>query len=183
MMKLAQVLKEMFNKRTITNIITPILLLSCQKKLPSKFEHLTSDFDKMTQNYLKFNVPTITIDELDSSAHYLLIDCRSSEEYSVSTINGAINIEKPSSAADILQKYNKDNPIVVFCSIGYRSEKMTNSLIKLGYKNTNNLYGSIFEWANRGLPLHNKNKPTDTIHTYNRNWSKWITNKQLTKTW
>ena len=41
----------------------------------------------------------------------------------------------------------------------------------------------LSEWANRGLPLHNKNKPTDTIHTYNRNWSKWITNKQLTKTW
>ncbi len=183
MMKLAWDPKEIAKIRKTISILTPLLLLSCQKKIPDRFDKLDSDFDKMTQTYLRFNVPTITIDEINNDINYLLIDCRSENEFSISTIEGAVNLPTKTSAKNTLKKYPKNTPIIVFCSIGYRSEKMANFIQKLGYKNTNNLYGSIFEWANRGLPLYHENELTDTIHTFNRSWSKWITNKQLTKTW
>jgi rhodanese-related sulfurtransferase len=164
-------------------IITSLLNTSCQKKIPKKFQNRHSDFDKMVMKYLRFDVPTITIDEIDPNKEYLFIDCRQPEEYEISTIKGAINVTTGTFQEQLLNNYEKDTPIIVFCSIGYRSEKLTKTLIKHGYKNTNNLYGSIFEWANRDLPLYRKNNITTDIHTYNRRWSTWITNKHLNKTW
>ena len=38
----------------------------------------------------------------------------------------------------------------MYCSIGKRSEKVTQKLKKAGYNNVSNLYGGIFEWVNQG---------------------------------
>lgn len=183
MMKLVSVLKEHCKIQTFLIIIIAPLVSSCQKQIPNRFEVFTSDFDRMVKKHLKFNVPTLTVDDIRPQHPYLLLDCRSSEEFTTSTIKGAFNTPDLESATEHLLPYSKDTPIIVFCSIGYRSEKMTKALIQLGYKNANNLYGSIFEWANRDLPLHRKSQLTDTIHTYNRRWGKWVKNKQLTKIW
>jgi hypothetical protein len=78
----------------------------------------------------------------------------------------------------------RDTSIVVYCSIGYRSEKIGEKLREKGFINVKNLYGSIFEWANQGFPIvDNQGNLTHLIHTYNRNWSRWVDNDTLKKTW
>ena len=42
----------------------------------------------------------------------------------------------------------RESTIVVYCSVGYRSEKIAEELDKLGFTNVSNLYGGIFEWIN-----------------------------------
>ena len=106
-------------------------------------------------------------------------------EYDVSHIPGArlIGYQKFDVSA-VPKDIPKDGKVVVYCSIGYRSEKIAMELKRAGYTDVSNLFGSIFEWANRGYPIINSHeKPTTDIHTYNRNWSRWVTNDTLQKVW
>ena len=54
----------------------------------------------------------------------------------------------------------------------------------MGYNNVHNLYGSIFDWVNRGYLVVNSNdEETKEVHTYNRIWSRWVDEKQAKKVW
>ena len=65
--------------------------------------------------------------------------------------------------------------IVVYCSIGYRSEKIGKKIKNLGFSRVYNLYGGIFEWSNRAYPLiDNQKKKTIKVHGYNQDWGKWL---------
>ena len=57
-----------------------------------------------------------------------------------------------------LPEVDKNTPIVVYCSVGYRSEKIGEKLRKAGYTNVTNLFGGLFTWANENRPLK---KPTN----------------------
>ena len=77
---------------------------------------------------------------------------------------------------------DKKTPIVVYCSVGYRSEKVGEKLKAAGFLNVKNLYGSIFEWVNEGNPVvGNDNKATAKVHTYNKTWSRWVDKKNIEK--
>ena len=70
---------------------------------------------------------------------------------------------------------SKDKKIVIYCSVGYRSEKIAEKLIKSGYKNIYNLYGGIFEWVNRGFSIYDKEqKSTNKVHAYSPSWGVWL---------
>ena len=125
------------------------------------------------------------MDELhDHKTDYLILDIREIEEYQVSHIPGAIYFGYDHPVYELLDDIPTDQPILVYCSIGYRSEKMGEKLQKRGYTVVKNLYGSIFEWANQGYELHNpQGHSTQQVHTYNKRWSKWMTNAAYEKTW
>jgi rhodanese-related sulfurtransferase len=111
-----------------------------------------------------------------------ILDARAIEEFQVSHIPGAKWIGDGKPDAAILAKIPKDKPVVIYCSIGYRSEKMGERLKKSGFSKVYNLYGSIFEWANENLPLKNASgAPTKEVHVYNKSWGKWMENKDYTK--
>jgi 3-mercaptopyruvate sulfurtransferase SseA len=63
----------------------------------------------------------------------------------------------------------------VYCSVGYRSEKVSEQLRQAGYQTVYNLYGGIFEWKNQGHPVVNaEGEPTERVHAYNRSWGVWL---------
>jgi len=69
----------------------------------------------------------------------------------------------------------KNKPLIVYCSIGKRSEKITKELLKEGFSNVRNLYGGIFEWVNEGNGVvDNENRPTNKVHAYGRFWGQWL---------
>ena len=133
--------------------------------------------------YLSNSVPFLTVDELkDGFKDYVLLDTRTEEEYNVGCIPGAIFVGEK--LEELPEDLDEDTPIVLYCSIGYRSEKAGERLIEKGYKNVYNLYGSIFEWVNKGYKIEHKDGSTsDTIHTYNKRWSKFITNDSIQSKW
>lgn len=134
------------------------------------------DFDKRLTNLLSFTVPLMGVEELaNSEENIYILDAREKAEYEISHIPGARYIGydkfKKKNVADI----PKDAKVVVYCSVGYRSEKIGERLKKAGFDDVSNLYGSIFEWVNAGNPVENaKGEKTEAVHTYNKKWSQWV---------
>lgn len=135
-------------------------------------------FDEKITSLLNNTVPIIKEEELSKrlqSENINLLDARSKEEFTVSHIDGAKFIDYDSFDNAMLQGLSKDDTVVVYCSVGYRSEKIGEKLQKLGYKNVLNLYGGIFDWKNKGHKVvDNKGAHTDSVHTYNKSWSQWL---------
>ncbi len=105
----------------------------------------------------------------------VILDTRAPEEFNVSHLAGASFLNYDSYSTADLKKIPSNAKVIVYCSVGYRSERVGEKLLKLGYKDVSNIYGGIFEWKNEGLEVVNqKSQPTDSVHTYNKNWSKWL---------
>jgi len=135
-------------------------------------------FDEMLENLLSFSVPYITVDELKEMDGVCLLDARELEEYKVSHIEGAQYIGYNDFSKKALENIPKEQTVVIYCSVGYRSEKIGEKLQRMGYIEVYNLYGSIFEWVNEGYPVVDENGTTTRVHTYNKRWSKWLQNGQ-----
>ncbi len=153
---------------------------------PAQTPHvLNPAFHEELSKLLSFTVNTMDVDQLKKQlGKVVLLDAREPREYEVSHIPGALNIGYNHPDFSLLNGVPKDATIVVYCSVGYRSEKIGEKLANLGFANVFNLYGSIFEWANRGYALEtSQGKPTTELHTFNENWSKWVDNPSVKKTW
>lgn len=135
-------------------------------------------FAREIESYIDHSVPTITVQEAyNEKEKYLFLDAREPQEYKISHIENARYIGYKKFKKKSVVDLPRDTPIVIYCSIGYRSEKVGRKLLKMGFKNIQNLYGSIFEWANQGLPVVNEQGKTHQIHTYNKRWSQWLSNE------
>jgi rhodanese-related sulfurtransferase len=133
-------------------------------------------FEKLLKTTLKGTVPIISVKELASTTEkYVLLDSREPKEYKVSHIRNARNIGFDKLKMELLAKVPKDQAIVIYCSIGARSEIVGEKLLALGYSNVKNLYGSIFEWVNTGQTVYNnEGKPTQNVHAFDKTWGKWL---------
>ncbi len=142
-------------------------------------------FDKEIASLIDGEVPYISVEELyDQQSGYIILDAREKEEYRTSHLPGAIYIGYHSLDKAQLRDLPKDGKIAVYCSVGYRSEKIGKRLQDAGYRDVVNVYGSIFEWVNKGYPVIGEDgKQTKKIHTYNKKWSRWVSNEQAVKVW
>jgi len=160
-------------------------LVACAQE-PTVRPHCANEkFDKKVSNIIRFSVPVIGVEELKSMQdEVLILDARKKEEYEISHIEGAKHFGFRQLEMNVLEDVPKDQPIVLYCSIGYRSEKVGEKLQKMGFTNVHNLYGSIFEWINQGETVLDKDeKPTTKVHTYNKKWSKWVEDGKADKVW
>ena len=137
------------------------------------------------RQYLDFSIPTISCQELrDMQKEVTILDARELKEFETSHIAGAEHIGYKKLNYELLTDLSKNEPIVVYCSIGYRSEKIGEKLKNLGFTNVTNLYGSIFEWVNQDLPIVDlKGGPTSKLHTFNKSWSRWVEDGKVEKEW
>jgi rhodanese-related sulfurtransferase len=104
----------------------------------------------------------------------LLLDVRAAQEYGVSHLRGAVLADSDSALRAALDGIDPARPIVVYCSVGYRSAQAARDIQKLGFQNVTNLEGSIFAWANEGRPVFRDGKPTDKVHPYDQRWGKLL---------
>ena len=132
------------------------------------------EFDKLLEGLLSHEVPESTVPDVQHDASVLFLDAREREEYQVSHLPDAFWVGYDDFSPDRLRGVDKDRPIVVYCSVGYRSERVAEKLISEGFTRVSNLYGGIFEWVNQGCTLENELGQTRAVHTYNRAWSKWV---------
>ena len=137
--------------------------------------------DDLLNLYNVRSVPYITVQELKMNINnYTILDTRRKEEYEVSHIPGAIWAgEDPNKKQlDFLVEDNS-RPIVVYCSIGVRSEKYGEELLAWGYKDVSNLYGSIFFWKDAGYSVIDKNgRETEKVHVFKKVWGKYLSTGQ-----
>ncbi len=139
-----------------------------------------TSFEIMLDNLLSESVDQIQVETLDSlikSGDILLLDAREQIEFSTSHIKGAVCVGYENFNKAELKNFPKDKPTIVYCSVGYRSEKIGEKLEKMGFRNVKNLRGGIFEWKNSGKKVVDENgRITEKVHTYNADWSRWMWN-------
>jgi rhodanese-related sulfurtransferase len=133
--------------------------------------------DRTLERLNKGSVDYISVEELGHGTGYFLLDTRKDEEYSVSHLKGALWVGYQQFSFDsVLQTIqDKQAPLVVYCSVGVRSEDIGEKLMTAGYTNVKNLYGGIFEWMNHGYPVYNmEGQETNMVHAYNKRWGKLL---------
>lgn len=106
------------------------------------------------------------------------LDTREFAEFNVSHLEDAIwvgyNTFNPQVVVDSIP--NKETHIIVYCSIGVRSEDIGEKLQEMGYENVQNLYGGIFKWKNDGYPVFNLEEiETENVHAFDKHWGKLLT--------
>jgi rhodanese-related sulfurtransferase len=132
----------------------------------------------LLKKYNTESVPYISVDSLLTiSNDVILLDAREKKEFKTSHLKDAkfVGYDKFDLKKTIKKLPNKNAKIVVYCSLGVRSEDVAEKLKKAGYTNVLNLYGGIFEWKNSGNKVFNaKEKATEKVHTCTQEWSKWL---------
>lgn len=137
----------------------------------------SKSYNLLLKKLLKHDVPEISVDSLNKiKDNVFLLDAREIAEFNVSHLGNAKFVGYKNFNIDSLQNTDKNQSIVVYCSVGYRSEKITEKLINAGFTNVQNLYGGIFEWKNKKLDVYDNNGITNNIHPYNNTWGLWLKN-------
>jgi rhodanese-related sulfurtransferase len=132
-------------------------------------------YSLMLKTLLSHSVPELSVAEAKKLTNVQWIDAREKNEFEVSHIVNAIWIGYNTPHFDALDGITKDAPIVVYCSVGYRSEKIAETLQKKGFTKVFNLYGGLFEWVNQGNPVvSTQQHPTQKVHAYSKAWGIWL---------
>ena len=114
------------------------------------------------------------LDDAGKSKRPVLLDVREREEYQVSHLEDAVPALSKEQALKALEGSSRDQPVVLYCSVGYRSSEMADFLAKKGYRNIYNLEGSIFAWANEGRPVYRGDQQVEVVHPYDKIWGKLL---------
>ena len=138
----------------------------------------TDKFVGVMTLFYKNTVPIVKTEELIQRMQYqqpVLLDTRTRSEFSVSHLLGAQFIEYDDFKSADVAHIPKNKEIVIYCSVGYRSERIGEKLLDMGYTKVYNLYGGIFDWKNQSqIVVNDLNLPTDSVHTYSKVWSIWL---------
>lgn len=132
-------------------------------------------YGAMLETMYKKTVPLVTVGELKKMPDVVLLDTRARSEYDVSHLPNAQWVGYDDFDLKRVRNIPKQANVVLYCSVGYRSERVGEKLLAAGYTHVHNLYGSLFEWVNEGNPVVDKQgKPTERVHAYSRLWGIWL---------
>lgn len=136
--------------------------------------------DQIQDALKKYNddtVPYITVDTLSNNlSDYILLDTRTRAEFEVSHLPNAIWVGQFFKSSRI-ENLDKSQMVVVYCSIGVRSENYGEKLLEQGFKTVYNLQGGLFTWFDTGYKVVDLNgNTTHKVHTYSKKWSDYIKN-------
>lgn len=157
------------------NIVSFLLVVFCSAGLNVSAQ---TPIDEAIQKYNSGSISYISVNELktelEQGKELVMLDTRSKEEFEVSHLQNAYWIGYKSFDDKNVNDFDKNSVIIVYCSVGVRSEKIGEKLTEIGFQNIRNLYGGIFKWVNEGNPVFKSGEPTQNIHTYNNRWEKYI---------
>ncbi|GAB4253855.1 MAG: hypothetical protein Kow0079_09750 [Vicingaceae bacterium] len=133
-------------------------------------------YDLMLSTLLSHTVNEIYVEDInETDTNLIFLDAREKKEFEVSHIKNTYWVGYNDFNFKRINHLPKDKKIIVYCSVGYRSEKIAERLKKKGFKNVYNLYGGIFEWVNQGKPVYDASgKVTQNIHAYDYTWGIWL---------
>ena len=124
------------------------------------------------------NVPTVTTDQLaealTTERPVVLLDVRDPSEFLVSHLQNARLVRSADDLVTSLENISQDTLIVAYCSVGYRSAQLIKELQQRGITTAFNLEGSIFAWANAGLPVYRGENQIRQVHPFNESWGQLL---------
>jgi len=136
------------------------------------------EFKALLDSLYSDKVPLLSVEEfikMNKEDVVYVLDAREEEEYRVSHLKNARNIGYFWFDMRKIYDIPTEANVIVYCTIGSRSEKIAEKLIEAGYSRVFNLYGGILEWINEGQPVYKKDDiQTSEIHTYTKALEKWV---------
>ena len=155
-----------------------LALGGCGSEPEASPDRPTALYQQLLRTIYRRTVPTVTVAdlarELAQPVPPLLLDVRTPAEFRVSHLAGAHFVDFDSLATAQFAGLDRTQPVVVYCSVGYRSERLGERLHALGFRRVRNLYGGLFEWVNEGHPVVNAAGATAAVHPYSAFWGTWL---------
>ncbi len=135
----------------------------------------SSAYNLTLKTLLSHSVSEVSVSQVKEMSNVVLLDAREWNEFQVSHIKNALYVGYDQFEISKLPSIDKKQKVVVYCSVGYRSEKISEKLKEAGFTDVSNLYGGIFEWVNQGnVVVDEKGKATENIHAYSKTWGVWL---------
>lgn len=119
--------------------------------------------------------PVLKPDQVTDLTKFQVLDTREKEEFAVSHLKGANWVGFETFSMKNVAELDKNKPVLVYCTVGARSQEIGKKLKEAGFKKVYNLYGGLIEWANEEKPIFHENAPTNQVHTYSKSWGIWLT--------
>lgn len=121
--------------------------------------------------------PSQLLDLLHRNSAPLLLDVRTQQEFLVSSLPNAFLYKESlitnSMNQELEYRIKNCEMIVVYCSIGIRSEKVARQLeILYPSIKIRNLYGGIFLWALEQNTITGQHAPL--VHPYSEKWAQYL---------
>ena len=136
---------------------------------------IDSDYDSLLQKLLAHSVNEVQAKDAAEKATVVFLDAREKKEYDVSHIRNAVWVGYRGFGRNRVVDIPKGEKLIVYCTVGFRSEKIAERLIRMGYKDVSNLYGGIIEWVNSDNAVYKgENIPTERVHTFNKSLGVWL---------
>jgi rhodanese-related sulfurtransferase len=157
---------------SITLIAITVGILN-KKEMTARVQ--SKPFQAMLYLLLDHSVTEISVSKLSKlEQDVTILDVREENEYKVSHIENSKNVAYSSFNIEAITDIDKNDKVVIYCSLGKRSENIAKQMVDAGYTNVNNLYGGIFEWKNQGNPVFVDANETNKIHAYDKVFGIWL---------
>ena len=139
-----------------------------------------AEVEAMVAEFSSPSVPEITAEALMAQMRdagtgnpkpYVLVDVRTADERVVSAIPGSISSLEYESDFDAKYRHER---VVAYCTIGYRSGKYVEKLIREKGVDAYNLRGSVLAWTHAAGELAEdggSGAPTKRVHTFGKKWA------------
>lgn len=118
--------------------------------------------------------PTIKPEQVTKISDYQILDAREKSEFEVSHIQGAKWVGYDTFTLKNVANLDKTKPVIIYCTVGARSQEIGKKLQQDGFTRVYNLYGGLIHWVNEGKPVVSQGKPTQKVHTYSKIWGIWL---------
>ena len=162
----------MFKKLILAIICCCSVVFGCNAQNKVK----NPSYGLMLKTLLSHSVEEATVDDLEEleKNDIILLDAREKREFEVSHMKNAQWVGYDDFSPKRVKDIPKDAKVIVYCSVGYRSEKISEQLLDLGYTDVANLYGGLFEWVNQGNEVVTEDSTTKKVHAYDKTWGIWV---------
>jgi len=150
------------------------------------------NYDAYLESLYRDTVPAIAPEEAEvriaSESDTVVLDVRSDPERSVSFIDGSEFFNFEDFDLEPFLALSRDTPVILYCAVGYRSERVGEEFISAGFTDVVHVYGGIIEWYNRGLPVENgsalegatEQGADPPVHGREPKWGRWVADGNVT---
>jgi rhodanese-related sulfurtransferase len=104
----------------------------------------------------------------------LLVDARPADQFTLSHIDGAVNIDPGQPDLSRLENVRRDNPVVVYDGPGAVGAAMVKGLSDAGFTRVSNLDGGLFRWVNEGHPIVDDQGSASRVAPVSWSWGRLL---------
>lgn len=163
-----------------------LIIASCARaqNVPPRLKTGYVPLDEKLAKLVTVDQNAISAVEAEALERAVFLDAREPKEYAVSHLPGALYLGYNDLDISVLGGVDKSRPVVVYCTVGYRSERAAKKLRAAGFTRVYNLYGSLYAWKLAGFLLEDQDgRPTERFHTYSRKWGGFVPDSIGQKVW